>query len=461
MIELKKDNIETLAELLNNYDFEDMFFKLDDDKPIIHLSKKWKIYLRITFNESFENDFKNSNFYQDKFSYSVKWWKNIFFRVAKNWERFTIRKLWYTFDFYENYRTDPVLFWFISNVLLQKYNKTLLISWRTWSWKTTFILSLLNMLNVYDFNKVVSKQLLKALNSMLKAKNIEIKITTENLNNIIQDYLTEEETIQLQEIVWWLLDKIKIKELLDNYYWATVYSIEKPIEYFFEEDTNLYFNQNEIDSTTAEIANENYIRLVDIALQSNPNIVYISEIKNKIEYERFLDTVYVWPSIIASNHANNVFQNLKRIESISTNISEIKSKITMWVWGLINLERYEVIWDQIYLSSYEILKMYENSVKWSYFANEDAVFQSQMLIEYKKENYYISHELSLLYNMYLNYLRWKSFVLKNIKKQKMLSLLTEHRQQLENLYWVWENGLVFLEETIIENYSKFEDEILF
>jgi len=74
-------------------------------------------------------------------------------------------------------------------------------------------------------------------------------------------------------------------------------------------------------------------------LQSNPDIVYISEIKNKVEYERFVDSVYVWPVIIASNHANNVFQNLKRIESITTNVEEIKSKISMWLWWLVNLRR--------------------------------------------------------------------------------------------------------------------------
>ncbi len=459
MIEIDEKNvIESVNELFDNYNFEDIFIKFNDENnDYINLAKKWKIYKKVLFNDNFIKDFKNSKFYQEKFSYSVKWKNNVFFRIARVWEKFTIRKLWFTFDFYEIYRVDQVLFNFVNTVLLQNYNKTLLISWRTWSWKTTFILSLLNMINDYNYEKIVEKQLKKVLKKMLKEKKIEIKITKNNITQIIQDYLDKKEIEILEKVVWEFLDNIKIKNLLENYEGGSVFTIEKPIEYFFDKDLNLFFNQNEVDSKNSQIANESYIKLVDTSLQSNPSIIYISEIKNKTEYERFLDTIYVWPAVIASNHANSVFQNLKRIESVSNNIKEIKSKITMGLWWLINLERYEVVWDKIYLSSYELLKMYEKDVRWSYFSNNDDVFYSQMLIEYRNKNYYISHEISLLYNMLLHYLSWKQFFLKKFKKDEQIKILNDNRQLLKDIYNISDEAVNFLETQIYENYEKFKN----
>ena len=462
-IKVWKEMIDTVDELFQNYDFEDLFIKMEENnwmfdwKKEANLSKWWKIYLRLKLSESFIDDFEKSSFYQDKFSYSVKYKNDIFFRIARNWNKFTIRKLWYTFDFYETYITDPVLFSFVDEVLLQEYNKTLLISWRTWSWKTTFILSLLNMLNEYNYEKILSKQIIKILKKILTSKKINIKIEQNNIMSIIEDYLNEDEKSSLSTAVWSFLEQIKIKSLLETYNWGTVYTIEKPIEYYFETDDFLYYNQNEVDSSTAEKANDHYIKLVDIALQSNPSIIYISEIKNRVEYERFLDTIYVWPAVIASNHSNSVFQNLKRITSISTNEKEVKSKIVMWVWWLINIKRHKVIWDKIFLSSYEILKMYKERVKWWFYSNSEDVFINQMKIELKSDYYYIPHELSLLYNVYLNYLKWKSFILTEYKPNEILSLLSKNEQWLKELYKINDESIKFLENKLVENYEKYKE----
>jgi len=444
--------LKSIKELLFWEDFEDLFIKLENNKNIVFYSKKWKIFKKWKFTEDWKKDFLNSNLNQNKNSYSVKYNK-IFFRVARIWKKYTIRKLWYTFNFFEKYNKDPVLFSFISNVLLQNYNKTLLISWRTWSWKTTFILSLLNMFNDFTYNDILKLHITKVVKNILKQKKIYIEIW-DNIETVIKDYLQKEELEILKDLVWKFIEEIKIEKLFEKYNNWSVFTIEKPIEYFFEEDNNLFFNQNQISNTNADEANNSYINMLDIALQSNPNIIYISEIKNKIEYERFLDTIYVWPAIIASNHSNNVFQNLKRIESITDNEKEVKSKITMWLWGLINFERYNVIWDNIYLSSYELLKMYENKVKSSYFSNKIDIFINQMTIEFKNKNYYINHFSSLLYNIYLYYISWKDFILKDFKLKVILNILNNNKDTLKNVYNLTDEALNFLETKLIENYQK-------
>jgi len=446
---------QTVKDLLS-LDFEDLYLALL--RKEIYLKKDWRLVEKIELTDEQVEDIKNSILTQDKFSYSIESWK-YFYRIAKNWDNMVIRKLWFTFDFYKNYRTDPFLMSFVSEVLTQRDNKTLLVSGLTWSWKTTFLLSLLEMLNNYNYNKIVKEQALKFTEGILKEKGIEMEIKLENLETIIADNFNDKEKELLSFSLNNFLEQIKIKELLDRFNKKAVYTIEKPIEFVFKDWKDLIFFQNEVDTTTPEIADKNYIRLLDLALQSNPDIVYISEIKNKVEYERFVDSVYVWPVIIASNHANNVFQNLKRIESITTNVEEIKSKISMWLWWLINMRRREVTTNDnknIMLFSYELLKMFKEDVKVAYAWNSNEVFINKMLIENRNSDYYVSHETSLLYNIYLLFLKWKHFKLKEISEKKLLEILNNNYTDLKELYKLSEEKFTFLKNRIMEEYSTLQ-----
>jgi len=400
------------------FDFEDLY--LNDNK--LYYKKSWKIFWYKDIDKQWIEELRKEWFFEDKQSYSLKKvidWNKIFFRIAKSQNQRVIRKLWFTFDFYKNFRHDKVLFEFISSVLKQQNNKSLLISWLTGSWKTTFILSLLEMINNYSYSEIVLEQLKDILDKQLKNKNINIDLdnkSIQELKTIINDHLNEEE----KKIIWKILEEylkeIWIEDLLDKYNNNAVYTIEKPIEYFFE-NKNLVFWQNEIETKDTEQANELYTELVDTALQSNPDIIYISEIKNKLEYQKFIDIIFVWPTVIASNHANGVFGNLRRLEAVSENKSEIKEKIANWLWWLLNLKRYEIISldnKKPFVFSYEFLKFFPEDVYDFYVLNNDKEFKNKLLLEEKNKNYYLSHNLSLIFNIYVLYKKWYNFILKLI-----------------------------------------------
>jgi len=204
------------------------------ERKELYLKKDWRIIEKIELNDKQIEEIKTSELFQNKFSYSIKSWKS-FYRIAKNWNNMVIRKLWFTFDFYKSYRTDPFLMSFISEVLTQRNNKTLLISGLTWSWKTTFILSLLEMLNYYDYNMIVKEQALKITEGILKEKGIEMEIKLENLETIIKDNFDNKEKKLLTFSLNSFLEQIKIKELLEKFNKKAVYTIEKPIEFVFND----------------------------------------------------------------------------------------------------------------------------------------------------------------------------------------------------------------------------------
>ncbi len=440
------------------FDFEDLY--VNNNK--LYYKKSWKIFGYKDIDKNWIDMLKKEWFFENKQSYSLKKvvdWKKIFFRIARSQNQIVIRKLWFTFDFFRNFRHDKVLFEFVTSVLKQQNNKSLLISWLTGSWKTTFILSLLEMINNYTYKDIVLVQLKDILDKQLKSKKINIDLRNKNIQElkiIINDFLDKEE----KKIIWEILNKylkeIWIEELLDKYNNNSVYTIEKPIEYYFE-NKNLIFWQNEIEAKNTEQANELYTELVDIALQSNPDIIYISEIKNRIEYQKYIDIIFVWPTVIASNHANSVFWNLRRLEAVSENKNEIKEKIANWLWWLLNLKRYEIISldnKKPFVFSYEFLKFFPEEIYDFYVLNNDKEFKNKLLLEERNKNYYLPHSLSLIFNIYVLYKKWYNFILKLTSWLELQKIVEENAEKLAELYNVWYEETKF----VLDKYFKLEEE---
>jgi len=98
--------------------------------------------------------------------------------------------------------------------------------------------------------------------------------------------------------------------------------------------------------------------------------------------------------------------------------------------------------------------MFKKDVKIAYAWNSNEVFVNKMLIENRNSDYYISHETSLLYNIYLQYLRWKHFIIKEISEKDIIKMLNDNYDDLKELYKLSEEKISFLKNRIIEEYSN-------
>jgi len=163
-----KDNIETSEiEMLKKFFKEknwNLYIELNDKtlNLITSLFKKWieDLYYIISYENSYVNLLRNQLIKDFKYDFGFSIKKKNFrwiIDLKNNKTIFTIRLIWKPLDLDSNYKIFvPDFVWnHIFNVF-KKEDGLVIVSWPTWSGKTTFLISVLDYFNQYDkFNKLV------------------------------------------------------------------------------------------------------------------------------------------------------------------------------------------------------------------------------------------------------------------------------------------------------------------
>jgi len=407
-------------------------------------------------------------------AFSIEY-KNKPLRVQKtvSWD-ICIRKLSKPADFLDVViKRDNVLTNFLSKVLgSNEPNKSLIISGTTGAGKTTFILSLLEFLNSYDINSYKNHFYVNYLAS-------QWAFTDQNAyKKTIHDYNHKEIKEKAKEIVGKnsdivlkelddLYKKMDLIPLIKRYNSKVVYTIENPIEYFFK-DKDLLFIQNELQwagKTTKEV--EDLKKSMAASFRSNPDLVYISEVRKKEAYLWLLDMFESSFPVIWTLHADDVFQSLTKIierwKAGKRTNKGIKTAITSWVGGMLHFKRYATM-DNVFLSSYELLEFSDNDSIKEAFKNRKTVqrFKDYYLSTDRVKNshyYYVKHNNSLLYKLFQYWSRqpkWKGVIdviewdYEHVNKV-LFSL--KNIRDMTNIYY-WYSQTATFENKELESFKK-------
>lgn len=309
---------------------------------------------------------------------------------------------------FDSYLIQTPLMTFIKNLFLN--NKSLLISWETGSWKTAFVISLLNEINENPIEDFVAKMYVKILKFQFWVElptNISFELAKSKLEECLKNDKGYSKFKSIEEINRVILSNpfTTILEKLQN---NILFTIENPIEYNFPLGS-LQIEQIETDDYSGQIMN---------SLRNNPNLVYISEIRRQSEYEDFLLASSQGKQIISTNHSDWVFGNIQKIISY-TSPERAKQDIIMGVNWFLNFKRYFAtinIWKDseidVFLSSYEFLYLNEY-LKWLLNTTKGVeefkqLTRARYLSDYDSVGIYLDHKISLTYNLYIIFKKyWK------------------------------------------------------
>lgn len=435
-----------IEEVFEGEDFEDLYYIIWSKKAILSKNKKqYKIIEDIDEEGAIKSGiFSDKNFAAFEIN---KDGKESSFRIAHDENFYTVRKLWKIFSFIDVYWDDEILLRLFTRILnMDTSNKSILVSWSTGSWKTTLLIAFLQFLNIYTAQDLIKFIIYKTINNKLmewisisfeKFKEKDLEVIQEELVSFYK--LKKEEVDSILDWINSYCESNWLDKLLENYEWGVVFSIEKPIEKKFTSDKMLFLqNSAEFESSNSKDVKEfenwktlddirlkKFLTAAEVALQSNPKIMYVSELKRDEEFKKWLDIIVTWFPVLASNHSWDIFQNLERILWIDMNNEKsLKNKIISWLGGLLNLKRYNT-WSWRFLISYEYL-IFEKDIS-KHLVN-NSIEQFKHLIQtaglsLKQE--YISHEISLISNLYKIFLKNQEYErIKEFNEEDIMNLFS-------------------------------------
>ena len=418
-----------LEDIFEWEDFEDLYYALWTYKAV--LTKNKKKYKEIGNID--EKDAINKGVLTDKnfFAYEIPGKENISFRISHIEKYYTVRKIPNVFSFLDVYGDDIMMLLFFAKVLTtDASNKSILLSWSTGSWKTSMLIAFIELLNKYGIDSIKKAMIYKILNNNLdttitipfveyKKKSIE-----EIKEELVSYYKMKNEKVEeLFNSVDSYLSSNLLDKLIETYDGGTIFSIEKPIEKKFDNEniffiqTDVAFNSsNEKDSslfergeTIEQIWLKKFLLAAEVSLQSNPSLVYISELKKDEEFKKFLDIITTGFPVLATNHSWDIFQNLERILWVDmSNERSMKNKLISWLGWIMNLKRYRTK-SKNFLISYEYLILEPDIGK--QFVNNDVAQFKQLVtkVNIGWNGQYVSHQVSLFSTLYRRWLKNKEF----------------------------------------------------
>lgn len=449
-------NTSTIINILDNENFEDGYIHIP--LGIFALKKNKKIFKEYK-NIKKEELIKIWLLQENKSSYYFETEKWNSFRVAVSQEGIVMRKVGTELDFLQTYYNNFFLLHFIQNTLK---NGSLLISGATWTWKTTFIQSLLNFFNNYDDFKMLKVMVKKWLenfsNFTTNNKKVFDNIKTEEELMLFVDNIISNEK-EKEDFFSWIAEYFKrtnLQDFLQLFDKKFCYTIERPLEYKFKKN-NLMFFQNDISSWDEQ---QTYLKLAEISLQSNPDLLYISEIKTSKEYGNWTRVIQQGVKVVASNHADSVFQNFIRIlAEVWWKEDATKLRIVSGLAGIMNIRRYETS-DNSFLISYEMLDFTNNKIK-NIFLKEDIEMFKNRIVSFDNSGVYFSHNESLFVEMMSRFKKWKPFLIKNWNLDtyedffiKIEGSTASENNILKIFYWTTIEDVLKLKDTILNYYNE-------
>lgn len=445
-------------------------------------------------NKIIENTWFNNKAEWKYFSFHIPIiyeWKQFFqwFRwVLKNsidWNEMTIRKLT-TPRKLEDFIFDKVLIQCVINWLLSR--KWFVVSWKTWSWKSTMLISILNYFNDNDFSTIILEQIEKLYYEFLETiKNssdkefIETKQylnkmyrSLENIDIMKKDlmyafywwkkyiytkYSKKWEILQITKIFqvlefffknqkaekvknWWTL-LIKLYELNKEYLLNKIREVENSSffqsikKFTLSRQRNIVTLEEPIEfiywkewilrfyqHSVTNHFNWNHNEFVNQILRDNPNVCYIAEVRNQEEIDTFLTSMSIWITSMTTCHSYDSIEVLMKFIDISKK----------WLWEVINiLTNSYHSWINIESYYFSSLKPIQNLVSWFIQWYDYLNFSDQRLIIMFR-NLYLKNELSSFSNQLKNwYMTWDklSYFSKKFTLNYRLMILFEDIQKHE------------------------------
>jgi len=449
-----------------DWDFEDLYIFPEEKKAYLKKNQiiSWVIK-NINHQELKEFGIINERV-SNSYSLEHKWNPLRIEKTINN--TYCIRKLSNPVNFLSwLVQRDSVLMAFLSRTLSsESQNHSLLLSWATASGKTTFILSLLEFLNNYDENAFKNYYFYKYLSNTkgvkFNKKDVFEKNYKETIKNFKNFFKTEKRAEWKIAAIRNLIKTSNFLSLIKKYNKKVVYTLENPIEYFFD-NKNLLFNQNAITKTKNKSSEKNFVEAISSSLRFDPNLVYVSEVRTSKEYNKLLELFEDGFPVIGTLHSSWVFNTIQKLieygKANNRTSKGVKQAITSWIGWLIHLKRYSTkSWD--FLSSYEFLEFSDNEQLKARFENSDKVtrFQNWSLranyISEDNYHYYISHTDSLLYRLYTKYTKTKRVY--DIKKMGYEDIvkLTKHKN-LEHMSNAYFYNIPIKKKQLSQNLNKF------
>ena len=395
--------------------------------------------------------------YTEYFAVYIKWenWRLNWFRwtywEAIQWEYMNFRSLSSPKPL-NTFVKDPYLTKFFAESFTSE--DWVIVSWPTGSWKTTLLVSFFDFINQYTPEKY-EKEKKKEFIKVIKWINL--------WDDKIEMYFNSLD-IDEQEGFYALLKNdsyYKMLETIQKENKKIVYTIENPIEYFHKSN-NIQFFQHDvlthwndgwikrwIESVYKEVKSlykflfntmdqlvtkkiemvkgsnvQQFQRLADRALRTNPEYLLIWEIKNPLEFDIFLRAISFWIPVYTTSHADDAFAMIQRIYDTSTFSSLEKLwLIARKLYWIVNTRIYFLpsLWsaipyfDILYLNDYDIRSKLYNFLKVGdlhKFAEEmeNLGMRSDGANQYKI--YYLNKKSSALYAI-MNIMNEKRFELEN------------------------------------------------
>lgn len=407
-------------------------------------------------------------------------WFRWVLKTSIDWNEMTIRKLT-TPRKLKDFIFDDILIKCVLDWLLSR--KWLVISWKTGSWKSTILISLLNYFNQNDFSTIlleecwsVFRKFIKKLrtvnNNQWKTKDTtydEIIKYLENMYRSLENYDMIINDIEFALDAWkkyiyikyskrWeIIPRIKLFKILEMYYKSS--SVERVKETWKIVLKILELHKNEIEDWIKKIENTEFMQSVKkFTLSRQRNIVTLEEPIEFIywkwwilrffqhslsqhfhwQYEEFIN------QILRDNPNICYVAEVRNQEEIDTFLTSM----SIWITSMTTCHSYDSI--------EVLLKFIDLSKKWSWEVMNILTNSFNSWINIESYYFFSLKDVQSLVNWFIQWYDYLNFSDQRItimfRNYYLKNELSQFSQQMKNWYTTWDNKLLYYPKKYTLNY---------
>lgn len=407
-------------------------------------------------------------------------WFRWVLKTSIDWNEMTIRKLT-TPRKLKDFIFDDILIKCVLDWLLSR--KWLVISWKTGSWKSTILISLLNYFNQNDFSTIlleecwsVFRRFIKKLrtvnNNQWKTKDTtydEIIKYLENMYRSLENYDMIINDIEFALDAWkkyiyikyskrWeIIPRIKLFKILEMYYKSS--SVERVKETWKIVLKILELHKNEIEDWIKKIENTEFMQSVKkFTLSRQRNIVTLEEPIEFIywkwwilrffqhslsqhfhwQYEEFIN------QILRDNPNICYVAEVRNQEEIDTFLTSM----SIWITSMTTCHSYDSI--------EVLLKFIDLSKKWSWEVMNILTNSFNSWINIESYYFFSLKDVQSLVNWFIQWYDYLNFSDQRItimfRNYYLKNELSQFSQQMKNWYTTWDNKLLYYPKKYTLNY---------
>lgn len=407
-------------------------------------------------------------------------WFRWVLKTSIDWNEMTIRKLT-TPRKLKDFIFDDILIKCVLDWLLSR--KWLVISWKTGSWKSTILISLLNYFNQNDFSTIlleecwsVFRRFIKKLrtvnNNQWKTKDTtydEIIKYLENMYRSLENYDMIINDIEFALDAWkkyiymkyskrWeIIPRIKLFKILEMYFKGS--SVERVKETWKIVLKILELHKNEIEDWIKKIENTEFMQSVKkFTLSRQRNIVTLEEPIEFIywkwwilrffqhslsqhfhwQYEEFIN------QILRDNPNICYVAEVRNQEEIDTFLTSM----SIWITSMTTCHSYDSI--------EVLLKFIDLSKKWSWEVMNILTNSFNSWINIESYYFFSLKDVQSLVNWFIQWYDYLNFSDQRItimfRNYYLKNELSQFSQQMKNWYTTWDNKLLYYPKKYTLNY---------